>query len=236
MNPLNPMNPMNPLNSMNPMNPQSRFHYFAHSHNLFSFWIDVSSFCRVGDNPSATTPVTGGMSSGTYLNTNSPVNCVTENTITSWHYCYYTSQTTSGQTYTMTVGVWRLESSTNTYTLTQRSSRAVTLTHISTLAKVFCVEEMPDPVDYVFVALDDVIGVVLPANNPIPVVSFGNSTLLRHSASTLSTSRPVSEFTTATNIGLHLYSNLGKSTNQLYYRHHIRLIVLYAIACHHGYY
>ena len=150
------------------------------------------------------------MSSGTYLNTNSPVNCVTENTITSWRYCYYTSETTSGQTYTMTVGVWRLESSTNTYMLIQGSSRTISLTHIITLAKVFCVEEMLDSVDYVFVAGDDVIGVVLPANNPIPVLSSGTSTLLRHSASTLSTSRPATEFTTATNIGLHLYSNLGK--------------------------
>ena len=68
--------------------------------------------------------------------------------------------------------------------LTQGSSRTIFLTPVSTLAKVFCVEEMLDPVDYVFVAQDDMIGVVLPANNPISVLGSGNSTLLRHIALT----------------------------------------------------
>ena len=76
--------------------------------------LDVTASCRVGANPPATAPKTSNVE-GTYLNTANPVACADCNAITSWHYCYYTSEVSDGEMYTMTVAVWRLDTSTNTY-------------------------------------------------------------------------------------------------------------------------
>ena len=67
------------------------------------------------------------------------------------------------------------------YRLIQGTSRTITLTPIETKAKIFCKEEALDPVDYVLVSEGDVIGVVLPSTNPIPVVSSNAGSLRRHS-------------------------------------------------------
>ena len=171
----------------------------------------MSSSCRVGNNPAATSPVSTSLLSGTYLNTDHPVNCATENTITSWHYCYYTSGVTPGQTYTMTVGVWSLDAGANTYQLTEGSARTLTLVPVFTLAKVFCMEETLKDSDFISVSQNDVIGVVLPATNATtPVLSSTTSTsLLRHDQTTTSKSLSRSDFSAVTNTALHLYSNLG---------------------------
>ena len=174
----------------------------------------VSSFCQVGNNPAATYPVSTSLLSGTYLNTDHPVNCATENTITSWHYRFYTSGVTPGQTYTMTVGVWSLDASETIYLLTAGSSGTITLVPVATLAKVICVEETLNPTDYIFVSQNDVIGVVLPATNAIPVLSSTTGVALtRHSQTTTSSSLVRSQFTSVSNSALHLYSNLGKHYN-----------------------
>ena len=176
------------------------------------YTIAVPSFCRVGNNPPASSPNTAA-TSGTYLNTDNQVNCTSQNTITSWHYCYYPEAVTLGNTYTMTVGVWSLDSSATTYQLTSGSNRTITLTPVATLAKIFCVLESLDPADYVFVSQNDVIGVTLPASNAIPVLSSASgSSLLRHSEAVNTASLLASGFNTTDNRGLHLYSNLGKST------------------------
>jgi hypothetical protein len=113
----------------------------------------------------------------------------------------------------MTVGAWRLEA--GTYQLIEGTSRNVTLSPIATLqlAKIFCVEEALDPVDYVLISSGDVIGVVLPSTNFIPVVSSNagsGSTLRRHVQNTGTMDLIGSEFTTMSNTALHVYAKLGK--------------------------
>ena len=178
---------------------------------LFSFPETLAS-CQVGSNPPATAPRTSSVEE-TYLNTVNPVACATENAITSWHYCYYTSAVTAGQTYTMTVAVWRLDTSTNTYRLTAGSARTITLVPNATLAKIFCVEETLGSSGSVFVSAGDVIGAVLPSNNPIPVVSSdstSNSSLMRHPQTTTPADLTSSGFSTISGSALHLYGTLGE--------------------------
>lgn len=170
-------------------------------------------FCRAGNNPSATTPVTNGLR-GTYLNNNSAVNCPEHNAVTSWHYCYYPSEVTPGQTYTMTVAVWRLDSSTNTYRVLQGSSRTISLVPVMTFAKIFCNEHILNSTDYIFILNEDIIGVVLPNTNQIPVVSSGadsSSFLIKHSQNMTASDLLSSEFTILSDVALHLYAKLGKA-------------------------
>ena len=138
--------------------------------------------------------------------------CADHNTITSWHYCYYTSEVSDGETYTMTVAVWRLDTSTNTYRVTAGSSRTISLVHTATFAKIFCMEEILGSADSVFVMENDLIGVVLPSSNPIPVISSdssSSSSLMRHSQSVSAADLLSSEFTSLSGTALHLYGNLG---------------------------
>ena len=170
--------------------------------------VDVASMCRAGSNLPATGPLTSTVS-GTYLNTMDTAMC--SDHIISWHYCYYPSAAPVGQTYTMTVAAWRLDA--GMYRLIQGTSRTITLTPIETKAKIFCKEEALDPVDYVLVSEGDVIGVVLPNTNPIPVVSSNagsGSSLRRHLQNTSPTDLMGSEFTDMPNLALHVYAKLGK--------------------------
>ena len=148
--------------------------------------------------------------SGTYLDTSNAAMC--SGHIISWHYCYYTSAAPAGQTHTMTVAAWRLDSGTETYQLVQGTNRTITLDPVQTLAKIFCVEEALDPADYVAVSQGDVIGVVLPSTNPIPVVSSNSgSSLMRHSQSVSAINLLSSEFTVVSNSALHVYTKLGEA-------------------------
>ena len=174
--------------------------------------LDASTPRRVGANRPATAPTTGSVE-GTYLNTANAVVAFEDNdAITSWHYCYYTSAVSAGETYTMTVAVWRLDTSTNTYRVTAGSARrTVSLLHNATLAKIVCMEETLSPADSVSVMEGDVIGVVLPSSNPIPVVSSApTSSLLRHSQSASAGDLLSSEFTDLSGSALHLYGTLGQ--------------------------
>lgn len=174
---------------------------------------DDAFSCRAGNNPAATTPhtITSG---GTYLNTGSPATCT--NSITKWSYCYYTGAATPGQIYTMIAAVWRLDSDSNTYQVIEGSNRTITLNPVATKAKVFCKEESLESTGYVSVMRDDdIIGVVLPSSNPIPVIGSNagsGSSLMRHSQSLTAMDLPSSEFAGLTGTTLHLYSNLGKTS------------------------
>ena len=175
---------------------------------VFNVLVDTASMCRAGGNPPATGPLTSTVS-GTYLNTMDTAMC--SDHITSWHYCYYPSAASVGQTYTMTVAAWRLDA--GIYRLIQGTSRTITLTPIETKAKIFCKEEALDPVNYVLVSEGDVIGVVLPSTNPIPVVSSNAGSgfsLRRHPQNTGPTDLMGSEFAEILNSTLHLYVELGK--------------------------
>ena len=143
---------------------------------------------------------------GTILDTSNTATCAGH--ITSWHYCYYSSAAVAGQTHSMTVAAWRLEG--GTYQLVQGTARMLTLSPVQTLAKVFCVEEVLDPADYATVSMGDVIGVVLPSTNPIPVISSNTgSSLMRH-PQTRTTNLLGSEFTTLPDSALHLYAKLRR--------------------------
>ena len=170
----------------------------------------------MGSNPPATAPRTSNVG-GTYLNIGNPVACTDRNAVTSWHYCYYTSEVTAGQTYTMTVAVWRLDTSTNTYRVTAGSSRTLSLVHTATLAKIVCMEETLDSADSVFVMESDVIGVVLPSSNPIPVISSdpsSTSSLMTHPQNASATDLQLgSEFTSLSGTALHLY---GTQTSTIF--------------------
>ncbi len=138
--------------------------------------------------------------------------------ITKWNYCYYTSDATAGQTYTMTVAVWRLDLNTNTYNVLTDTVRIITLQPVTTLAKIFCVEETLDPAEYVQVSQGDVIGAVLPSNNPIPVIGSNTGfsfSLMKHSQNSATTNLLSSEFTTLGVTALHLYTTLGKNNKHL---------------------
>ncbi len=134
--------------------------------------------------------------------------------ITKWNYCYYTSDATAGQTYTMTVALWRLDSNTNTYNVITDTVRIITLQPVTTLAKIFCIEETLDPSEYVQVSQGDVIGAVLPSSNPVPVIGSNTGStffsLMKHSHNSVAINLLSSELTTLSETALHLYTTLSK--------------------------
>ena len=165
--------------------------------------------CSGGSNPP---PFTPSANSGTYLNTDSPISC--SDAITSWHYCYYPSQASDSQlTYTATVGVWRLDTATDQYELLQGSDYTLQLVQpASTPAVIFCKTELLQPQDYVRVEMGDIIGVSLPAQNPLPIVASGATgySLKTHNAPNAPSMIQQTALTDASNMALHLYPTIGK--------------------------
>ena len=117
----------------------------------------------------------------------------------------------------MTVAAWSLED--DTYRVIPGSSSTISLTPVMTHAKIFCIKETLDSANYVAMAEGDVVGVVLPSSNPIPVVSTNadSSQLMKHSQSTSATDLLGSEFTTISDSALHVYANLGMTKCHNYY-------------------
>lgn len=112
----------------------------------------------------------------------------------------------------MTVAVWTLDSNVGTYVVSPRSIRTITLQTVSTLPKIFCVEEVLDVSEYVLVSQGDIIGVVLPSSNPIPLLSSNSGSgvsLLKHSQDTSAMNLTSSQFTTMSGTALHLYATIG---------------------------
>ena len=172
---------------------------------------------RGGSNPPPFTPF---LNSGIYLNTGS---AITDNdTITSWHYCYYPSAASDNQlTYTATLGVWRLNAAMNQYELLPGSDYTLQLVQpVSTPAKIFCQTEVLQPQDYVRVQSGDVIGVSMPAQNPLPLVASdatGYSLMMNSALNTPATLQSAS-LSEGTNMALHLYPTIGKQSNMYYYK------------------
>ena len=187
---------------------------FTVQHYVILLLSAVATGCRAGNNPPPSTALTTSVS-GTYLNTMNPAQC--SDHITKWHYCYYqTSSLRASTTYSMTVAVWRFDSQTNMYNVVQGSTRTMTLQPIQTLAKIFCIEETLSESDYVQVMQGDVIGVVLPSSNPIPVVGTNagsNYALQRHSQNSNAINLLNSEFSMQSQAVLHLYASIGECYN-----------------------
>ena len=112
----------------------------------------------------------------------------------------------------MTVAAWRLDTGTNTYRVTAGSSRTISLVHIDTLARIFCMEETLDSADSLFVMESDVIGVVLPSSNPIPVVSsdLSSNSIVTHPQNASAVDLLNSELTSVSGINLHVFADLGR--------------------------
>ena len=176
---------------------------------MFPFFFTDQIALNGGSNPPASTPYTN---SGTFININSPI--LASNTITSWHYCYYPSETTDNQaTYTATVGVWRLNSATNQYELLPGSDGTLSLSQPKdTPAKVVCQTKDLEPQDYLPVEQGDVVGVTLPEENPLPVVStdttgFGLQVI--NAPMTAPSALQVATLNDAPDMALHLFPSVG---------------------------
>ena len=134
-----------------------------------------NSSCTAGNNPAASVAVTTGLS-GTYLNTRHPVNC-DGNFITKWHFCYYTQNLRDASILNVTLAVW----SKGQYETSQfypKGFTRISIIHNHTLAKVFCVEHSLFREDYLPVSHGDIVGVVIPSVNPIPVIGSGEEQYL----------------------------------------------------------
>ena len=149
---------------------------------------------------------------GTYLNVGTPVTC--NNHITKWHYCYHTEAATPGEsTLSMIVAVWSLDTATNTYIVSPTSIRTITLQPIQTLAKIFCVEELLSENDFVLVSTGDVIGVVLPSNGAIPIVSSNANpplSIMKRSQNGNPIDLLQSDLIDLSSSALHLYATISK--------------------------
>ena len=113
----------------------------------------------------------------------------------------------------MTVAVWSLDVATDTYVVNPNSIKTITLQPVQTLAKIFCIEESLDERDFILVSQNDVIGVVLPSSNPIPILGSNadpSIQLRRHISSTSPADVISSELTTLSSSVLHLYATIGR--------------------------
>ena len=119
----------------------------------------------------------------------------------------------------MTVATWSFNSTANTYYLTEGSNHFITLQPTETLPKIFCKEEILDSSEYIYVNVGDIIGVVLPLRNPIPLVSSNSGSsfsLLKHSEDTITGDLSNSELTTLSQTALHLHTSLGEHHKIVY--------------------
>ena len=162
--------------------------------------------CSAGHNPP---PFTSSTTSGTYLNTLSPIQCT--GTITAWHYCYYPPNTGT-TTLSADVGVWRLDRVLSRYELVAGSNYTFQLLPESSHAKIVCKNVPLQEGQYIGVNQNDIIGITIPTMNPIPLiasVATGYS-LQRSTQTSPPTTLATSELTELSNMALHLYPDIGE--------------------------
>ena len=75
----------------------------------------------------------------------------------------------------MTLAVWTRDHN-ETFKFHLRNFTRISITHNYTLARVFCAEHSLSIEDYLPVSNGDIVGVVLPSVNPIPVIGSGEMT------------------------------------------------------------
>ncbi len=156
--------------------------------------VETEPSCRVGNNPSSSTPAGNP---GVYLNTEFP-----DGVVTAWHYCYYPQDARdSSITYTAIVAVWRLGNTTDQYILLNGSITLIELQPVDTLARIYCTQEIL--VNSIEVRRGDVIGVVLPTENPIPMIGMESENILHYSET-------LDDLLRLLNSALHLYAEISK--------------------------
>ena len=134
--------------------------------SFFKLLLVIDFRCTAGNKPDASDAVPTGLS-GIYLNTWHPVMC-DGNFITKWNFCYYTKHLTDASRLNMTLAVWSFYE--GSYVFHSRRFTRISIIHNHTLAKIFCVEHSLPREGYLPVSHDDIVGVVLPSVNPIPVI------------------------------------------------------------------
>ena len=89
----------------------------------------------------------------------------------------------------------------------------------NTPAKIFCKQEVLQPLDYVRVETGDVIGVSLPTQNVLPLVASDANvySLKTHSGLNAPAVLQMAAVNDASNMALHLYPTIGKYS--LYWRY-----------------
>lgn len=133
--------------------------------------------------------------------------------ITSWHLCYYPPvETYAGSA---TVGLWRDASEDgDRFESVEDSERLVSVNVTASIAMVLCVEfELESPQQ---VEVGDVVGVVLPGTDPIPLVSAGAGDGILYTSATDNQT-----FAEVPGRALHLYADIGEL--------HIYHTILYTI-------
>ena len=110
------------------------------------------------------------------------------------------------------MGVWRLNAAMNQYELLPGSNYNIQLVQpISTHAKIFCKTEVLQSQDYARVQTGDVIGVILPMVNPLPLVASGATGYnLTQYTGLADRVLQMAVLTEASNLALHLYPTIGK--------------------------
>ena len=107
---------------------------------------------------------------GIYLNMEFPAK--RNGLLTAWHFCYYTFSDPNmlRMTYTASVALWRPGNSSDQYDLVTGSITQIILNPVATLATIYCTEMQLDSTNHTEIRQGDVIGVLLPPQNPIPLI------------------------------------------------------------------
>ena len=167
--------------------------------------LETEPSSRVGNNPSSST---ADDRPGIYLNNEFPAVC--DGVVTAWHYCYYPEDASdSTTTYTASVAVWRYDDTTDQFILLNGSITLIELQPVDTLARIYCTQELLEPVNYIAIRQGDVIGMVLPIENYIPMIGMesDNMLLMREGSEDLS---PSSVLNSSSFLALHLYVEIGR--------------------------
>ena len=170
---------------------------------------------RVGNNP---TPSSYSGGEGTYLNINFPAEC--DGVVTAWHYCYYPGSASANQrTYTASVALWHYDNSSNQYYVVDGSVTLIELQPVDTLARIFCTQVLLAPANYTEIRREDIVGVLLPSSNPIPLIGRDeDNTLLRNNIGRSSPSNVSSDQLLEQSLAIHLYADImRKSENAILY-------------------
>ena len=110
------------------------------------------------------------------------------------------------------MGVWRLNAVMNQYELLEGSNHNIRLIQpASTPAKIFCKTENLQPENYVRVQTGNIIGVILPTQNPLPLVASAATgySLMRYSG-LADRALQMTDLSNVSNMALHLYPTIGK--------------------------
>ena len=132
--------------------------------------------------------------------------------VTTWHYCYYPEEVNDfTRMYTAIVAVWHLDNTSNQYSQYSVVNGSVTLIQlhpVNTLARIYCTQVLLDPVNYTEIRQGDIVGVILPSQNPIPMIGTTSDYTILRNPFILSPSNISSGNLSSVNFAIHLYTDI----------------------------